>query len=67
MKTEDREALRRWENYFESLMADVPVIHKNRKEMVEHRAWAYLEAHILGMDHVFSFLNMQNMNLPLFI
>ena len=45
MKTEDREALRRWENYFESLMADVPVIHKNRKEMDEHRA--YLEAHVL--------------------
>lgn len=45
MKTEDREALRRWENYFASLMADVPVIHKNRKEMDEHRA--YLEAHVL--------------------
>ena len=45
MKTEDREALRRGENYFESLMADVPVIHKNRKEMEEHRA--YLEAHVL--------------------
>ena len=41
MKTEDREALRRWENYFESLMADVPVIHKNRKIITSYDNFSY--------------------------
>ena len=43
MIAEEREALRRWESFYQDLMADLPMEHKNRTELEKHKA--YLEAH----------------------
>ena len=33
MIAEEREALRRWESFYQDLMADLPMEHKNRTEL----------------------------------